>query len=230
MKNLIVILLVGSVGVILAGCATADAVLIDTSRKYPPTESVAILLEDPEQPYEVIAILEGNGSQFNNQSQVIKAIQKKARKIGAHAIYLISSGNQYVPPTYTRNFDGSLLTIPGGNKQMVKAIAIRFTTNCVVEPFEFKKSPPVTVQNQIVGEITKVVGTYAVVKLNPDIQIFEGMTLDVFDTEYLFDSNISKVCSVKVFKVTASQAALKITNNYDNANLKVGQLVLIPNK
>ena len=113
---------------------------------------------------------------------------------------------------------------------MVKAIAIRFTTNSVVEPFEFKKSPPVTVQNQIVGEITKVIGTYAVVKINPDIQIFEGMTLDVFDTEYLFDSNISKVCSVNVFKVTASQAALKITNNYDNANLKVGQLVLIPNK
>lgn len=124
MKNLTVIL---SVGVILAGCASAHVVMLDTSRSYPPTKGVVMLMGEPERSYEVIAIIEGNGSQFNNQTQVIKAIQKKARKIGAHAIYLISSENQYVPTTYTRNLDGSLLTIPGGNKQIVKALAIRFT-------------------------------------------------------------------------------------------------------
>lgn len=112
--------------VLLSGCVNTDAVMLDTSQHFDPTESVVILVEEPERPHEAIAIIEGNGSLYNNQASVIKAIQKKARKIGAHAILLMSSESDFVPTTYMTNIDGSMLTIPAGNKQTVKAMAIRY--------------------------------------------------------------------------------------------------------
>ncbi len=77
----------------------------------------------------MIAIIEGNGSQYNKQSQVFKAMQKRARKIGAHAIIPISTDTEYVPTTTHANpVAGSPpITIMGGNKIIMKAAAIRFT-------------------------------------------------------------------------------------------------------
>jgi len=95
---------------------------------------------------------------------------------------------------------------------------------------QLRSTPAVEKDREIVGKITKVVGNYAVVKLNSNIKVFEGMRLDVYEPEYLFDSNISKVCSVNVFKVTTAQAALEIIENDNNGNLQVGQLVVMPNK
>ena len=95
---------------------------------------------------------------------------------------------------------------------------------------QLRNTPTVEKDREVVGKITKVIGNYAVVKLNTNIKVFEGMRLDVFEPEYLFDSNISKVCSVDVFKVTTSQAALEIIENDNNGNLQVGQLVVRPNK
>ncbi len=112
--------------ILLSACVNTDAVLLDPSQTYQPTESVQILFVEPTEPYEIIAIVEGNGSIFNNQSQVLKKIRKKAQKIGAHAIILLSTDSEYVAPTTVTNFDGSSLTVPGGKKLTMKAVAIRF--------------------------------------------------------------------------------------------------------
>ncbi len=98
------------------------------------------------------------------------------------------------------------------------------------QPSHLRTTPPTETEREIVGKITKVIGNYAVVKLNPNTQVFEGMRLDVYEPEYLFDLNIPKVCSVNVFKVTTSQAALEIIENDNNGNLQVGQLVVMLNK
>src|SRR5690606_19651720 len=80
----------------VSGCAGADVMLLDPSRSYPPTQDVQLLLEEPSRPYEVIAIIEGQGSQYNNQSQVVRAAQRRAGRVGAHAIMPVSTQSQYV--------------------------------------------------------------------------------------------------------------------------------------
>ena len=42
-----------------SGCVSTDAVMMNSSRTYPPTDNVAILLEEPDRNYEIIAIGEG---------------------------------------------------------------------------------------------------------------------------------------------------------------------------
>ena len=107
-------------------CASTSVVRINSAQTYPPTENVVILFEIPEQDHEIIAIVEGNGSIFNNYSQVLQKIQEKAQKIGAHAIIPLAPESVYVPSTNVTNFDGSPLTIPGGTKMTIKAVAIRY--------------------------------------------------------------------------------------------------------
>ena len=113
---------------LLINCASANVNLIDSSKKYEPTESVLLLFEEPRRAYKVIAVIEGNGSQYNNESQVLKSIRKKARKIGAHAIIPIVTQKEYVPTTTHANpVAGSPpITIQGGNKIITKVAAIRF--------------------------------------------------------------------------------------------------------
>ena len=113
---------------LLIGCASADVMLTDPSQEYPPTNSVQLLFEEPNKEYKVIAIIEGNGTQYNNETQVIKAIRKEARKIGAHAIIPLSTDKEYVPTTTHANpVQGSPpITIAGGNKITTKTAAIIF--------------------------------------------------------------------------------------------------------
>ncbi|MYC15695.1 MAG: hypothetical protein F4Y39_18375 [Gemmatimonadetes bacterium] len=109
-----------------SGCVGTSAVMINSSRTYPPTDNITILFKEPDRTYEIIAIIEGNGTVFNNQSQVLKEMQVKAQKIGAHAIIPLTTDSQYVPDKYIQNIDGSPLLIPGGNKITMKAVAIRY--------------------------------------------------------------------------------------------------------
>ena len=110
----------------VCGCVATTAVMMNSSAKYPPTDSVEILFEVPkDRNCKMIGIIEGNGTQFNNSSDVLKKVQEKARKIGAHAVVPLTTDNQYVADSVVRNFDGSPLTIPGGNKITIKAAALR---------------------------------------------------------------------------------------------------------
>ena len=114
------------VSLMVCGCVATTAVMINSSSKYPPTDNVEILFDVPtDRDCKMIGIIEGNGTQFNNYSAVLKKVQEKARKIGAHAVVPLKTDNQYVADSIVRNIDGSPLTIPGGNKITIKAAALR---------------------------------------------------------------------------------------------------------
>ena len=108
--------------------ASAEVLMLDESKEYESTDNVLLLFEEPEEDFIVIAIIEGHGSQYNTDSQVLKSIRKSARKIGAHAIIPLATDKSYVPPTTHANpVAGSPpITIAGGDKITTRAAAIRF--------------------------------------------------------------------------------------------------------
>lgn len=122
------ILILAFVAAFASGCATADVILMNPGAKYPATENVQIIYEEPTRKHVVIGIIEGDGSQYNNQSQIVRAMQKKAGKIGAHAIMLMSTESQYVPTTTHANpiAGGPPITLAGGTAYKIKAVAIRY--------------------------------------------------------------------------------------------------------
>ena len=115
----------------VSGCGVYTVVVpIDSGRAaYEPTENVTILFDEPNRPYEAIAVIEGNGGTIYSQAQILQALQAKAQDIGAHAIITIATDSEYVPSFRMTNVDGSLLTIPGGHKKSAKVLAIRYTSN-----------------------------------------------------------------------------------------------------
>lgn len=101
----------------------------------------------------------------------------------------------------------------------------------IVDSYEYlEKETKISSNQTILGEITNVVGSYGSVKRTSNFKVSEGMTLDVYDNQYLIDSNISKDFSAIVIEVTKSKIVIRISENYVNRKLKIGQLVLIPNK
>lgn len=121
-------LLLLSIVLFFVSCASADVLMLDESKEYESTDNVLLLFEEPEEDFIVIAIIEGHGSQYNTDSQVLKSIRKSARKIGAHAIIPLATDKSYVPPTTHANpVAGSPpITIAGGDKITTRAAAIRF--------------------------------------------------------------------------------------------------------
>ena len=115
--------------VLISGCAGADVMLVDPSQKYEPTENVQFLLEEPSRPYEMIAVIEAKGSQYNNQSQVVRAARREAEKIGAHAIMPVSTEGRNVAPQMLPNpvAGGPPIYMAGGTQMTMKFTAIRFT-------------------------------------------------------------------------------------------------------
>lgn len=79
--------------VLCGGCATEGmSILIGESHNYAPTnpESIAILLTAPDQPHEVIALVEGVaatddywGSETRTQQAAIDAMRKEAARLGS---------------------------------------------------------------------------------------------------------------------------------------------------
>ena len=114
--------------ILLVGCAGADVMLLDPSKTYPPTENVRLLFDEPDEKYEIIAIVEANGSQYNNQSEVVRAAQKEAGKIGAHAIIPMTTERREVASEVIPNpVAGSQpIYIAGGTQMTMKFAAIRF--------------------------------------------------------------------------------------------------------
>lgn len=110
------------------GCAGASVNLIDPSKKYEPTKNAILLFDTPIQKHEVLGIVKGIGSQYNNESQVIESMRKKAQSIGANALVLVSTEKEYVlPSTHANPVSGSPpIHIAGGNKIIITGYAIRF--------------------------------------------------------------------------------------------------------
>ena len=115
-------------GCLLSGCASADVMLLDPSRTFPATDNVLLLFEEPEEEYEIIAIIEARGSQYNNQSEVVRAARKEAQKIGAHGIIPMTNERREVRSEIIPNpVAGSPpIYIAGGTQMTMKFAAIRY--------------------------------------------------------------------------------------------------------
>jgi len=110
------------------GCASTSFIALDPSKKYPSTDNVILLTKTPDRPFEVIGVMEGIGSLNDHPLNIIKKVQKDARKVGGHAIMLIDKGNKIVPGGYVDNpfLPGSKLMLPSGDRQVVRFAVIRF--------------------------------------------------------------------------------------------------------
>lgn len=113
----------------VAGCAGADVMLLNPAQTYEPTENVQLLMEVPTRPYEMIAIIEAKGYQYNNQSQVVRAAQRRAGRVGAHAIMPMTTENRDVAARVIPNpVAGSPpIYMAGGTQITMKFAAIRYT-------------------------------------------------------------------------------------------------------
>lgn len=136
----------------LAACATTTSVvMLDPAKKFPPTESVQILLKPPERPYVEIAKLESRGVAGEPETSVLEDARERARQLGADAIIVQESASVYHPPVvmydpwppylpwyYDRwygypywypspfMYGPSAYTVPGGRAYTVRSIAIKF--------------------------------------------------------------------------------------------------------
>ena len=105
---------------LLSGCAASTKHVRMSQIIYAPVSWCEILLEVPERPYTVIAIIETDGD-FDEYTDMLERIRDKGRKIGAHAVIvtpLEDKGNQSrrrVP--IARSID---------RDAMMKAVAIRW--------------------------------------------------------------------------------------------------------
>jgi hypothetical protein len=124
MRNALVLFIL--IGGYIINCASADVMILDPAKSYPPTENVQLMLVNPDRPYVMIGIIEAKGSQYNNQSQVVRAAQKRAAKIGAHAIIPVTNERKEVNPQIIPN-GGAPIYIMGGTQLTMKFAAIRFT-------------------------------------------------------------------------------------------------------
>jgi hypothetical protein len=138
---------------LLAGCATTTSVvLLDPDKKYPPTQSVQILLEPPAAPHVIIAKLESKGMIGEPEPAVVEDARERARELGADAIIIVDSMSFYEPPAVIYDpwpplypwyhdrwrsypfgysawpyyYGPQAHWLPGGNVYIVRSLAIRF--------------------------------------------------------------------------------------------------------
>jgi len=145
------------VATIVAGCASVatHVTVLDPAQKFAPTKDVAILFDYPPQPYSKLALIESQGVVGGTESELLEDARKRATALGADAVVRLEVKAVYYPPmpvydaTYPNLFyspqrypyrysgyppypypllpyDGYRL-VGGGEAQMLKAMAIRYT-------------------------------------------------------------------------------------------------------
>lgn len=109
--------------VLLAGCASTDAVML-TGHKYPPIDPdrVAVFVSSSDAPakYTKIASLQTKGDHGLSRSALIKSMKKEAAKLGANGVIL---GEEREASTGSQIAAALLLTQANDE---IDAIAIRY--------------------------------------------------------------------------------------------------------
>jgi hypothetical protein len=152
----------------LAGCASVatDVTIFDPAQKFAPTENVVILLDYPAQPYVKVALIDAQGSVGGSEAALLDEARKRARELGADALVRMEVNSVYQPPVrvydpayadafYSRYrypylpfyyqpyglalspYD-SYRWVGGGNVQILKAVAIKYTQE---RPRESRAAP-----------------------------------------------------------------------------------------
>ncbi|HYC47659.1 MAG TPA: hypothetical protein VED01_19455 [Burkholderiales bacterium] len=140
-------LLVLCAALALCACATVSTQIVELNpaQKYPPTQSVEVLLQKPTRPHVEIALIESHGG---SEAEMLNDAREKARALGADAIVRTEAERQYHPPVavYDPWFDpfwygpyhyrpfppypypgGAYRVVGGGYSYLLKVVAIRYT-------------------------------------------------------------------------------------------------------
>jgi hypothetical protein len=113
---------------VLSGCATTSAVMLEGAHSYPSTNNVQILTEPPNRPFKQIAMLEATGPVGTSMPDLLASMKQKAAEVGADAViptenasFQQQSGIMYNP------WLGGYQTIGGGTVPVIRGIAIKYT-------------------------------------------------------------------------------------------------------
>ena len=81
----------------LAACATVSTEVVELkpAQKYPPTQSVEVLLQKPTRPYVEIALIESRGG---SEAAMLNDAREKARTLGADALVKLETEREYHEP------------------------------------------------------------------------------------------------------------------------------------
>jgi len=124
-RNTAILLLVA---LVLSGCATTSAVMLESGVSYPATQNVQILTQAPTRPFKQIAILEASGPVNTPIPYLLESMKQKAAEIGADAIIPSEYTSTYQQQGFMYNpWLGGYQTIGGGTIPIIRGIAIKYT-------------------------------------------------------------------------------------------------------
>ena len=129
----------------LGACAVNTRVIeLNPAHRFPPTQSVEILLQKPDRPYVEIALLEASGT---SEIELLEDAREKAKALGADAIVRDEIHRVYHPPVAVHDpwYDpfyygyrrirpypfygspwGPYRVVGGGYSYVLKALAIKY--------------------------------------------------------------------------------------------------------
>src|SRR5687768_17395748 len=80
-----------------SGCASVSTQIVELNpaQKYPPTQSVEVLLQKPTRPHTEIALIESRGG---SEAELLNDAREKAKALGADAIVKLETERIYHEP------------------------------------------------------------------------------------------------------------------------------------
>lgn len=113
---------------VLSGCATTSAVMLESSVQYLPTQNVQILTEAPTRPFKQIAMLEARGPVNTPITYLLESMKQKAAAIGADAVIPTQDASTHQQQGLIYNpWLGGYQTIGGGTLPVIRGVAIKYT-------------------------------------------------------------------------------------------------------
>lgn len=136
-------LLVVCLSLVIVGCVTSPQVIIQKAYPERPVEEVRLLVEEPKEAYETLAVL--TFSAKNNQSGTDEAIEKmkvSAAGVGADALVVGGPGTKATSVVGVPMATGGTVMIPLV-LNTISAKAVRFLVGAATEPRGGNKQPSI---------------------------------------------------------------------------------------
>ena len=103
----------------LSSCVSVSYLPTDETRSYPPTNSLKVFWEKPDEPYTVLGMLI---AEDHGEEGLFSALKKKAMSIGAHGIIMKSPSQPIRIYGYSSSRYG---TLSADSSHRLEALAIR---------------------------------------------------------------------------------------------------------
>ena len=104
----------------LSSCVSVSYLPTDEMRSYPPTNSLKVFWEKPDEPHTVLGMLI---AEDHGEEELFSALKKKAMSIGAHGIIMKAPSQQIRIHGYSSSRYGIL---SADRSHRLEALAIRF--------------------------------------------------------------------------------------------------------